>query len=171
MSETGACIARVDGTDSATVQRLFAQAVARWRAAGVRVVGLVEETRGVPGQICNAGTLRDVVSGRPYSIYLDVPPPDRSCHIDAKGAESAGAAVLDDIETCDVVVLSKFGKLEAGHGGLIGVFEAAISLGKPVLTTVSERHRAAWEAFAPDAAVLPPTVGALDAWWRAVRSA
>lgn len=171
MSDIGASIARVEGTDSATVQRLLAEAVARWRAAGVQVVGLIEETRGVSGQTCNAGMLRDVVTGRSYSIYLEIPPPDRSCHIEAKGAESAGAGILDGISTCDLVVLSKFGKLEAGHGGLIGAFEAAVSRRKPILTNVSEKHRAAWEAFAPAAAVLPADVVALDYWWRAVRSA
>lgn len=169
MSGTGACIARVEGADSATVQRLFAQAVALWRARGVRVAGLIEETHGLTGRTCNAGVLRDVVSGRPYSIYLEIPPPDRSCHIDAKGAESAGAAVLADIATCDLVVLSKFGKLEAGHAGLIGAFETAIAVNKPLLTTVSEKYRAAWDAFAPDATVLPPSVEALQAWWASAR--
>ena len=70
------------------------------------------------------------------------------------------------IQTGDLVVLSKFGKLEAMRSGLTGAFEAAIAAGKPVLTTVSEKHREAWRAFAPDATVLPADKTALQAWWR-----
>lgn len=171
MAETDAHIARVDGADSATVQDLFVEAIARWRSAGVQVAGLVEETHGLADRTCNAGILRDVVSGRSYSIYLEIPPRDRTCHIDAKGAEMAGAAVLEGIATCDVVVLSKFGKLEAGHAGLIGAFQTAVAARKPIITTVSEKHRAAWQAFAPHASVLPPTVDAIEHWWARARPA
>lgn len=166
MSRDNARIARVEGVDSARVQGLFAQAVDRWRDAGERVAGVIEETHGLAGRTCNAGVLRDVTSGERYSIFLEILPPGKACHIDATGAASAGAAVLSNIATCDLVVLSKFGKLEAGHAGLIGAFEAAVSLNKPLLTTVSEKHRAAWDAFAPQANVLPPSIDAILSWWR-----
>jgi len=156
--------AAVEGAESAIVQRLFSEAIARWRAAGVRVAGVVEKTHGLEGRTCSAGVLRDIVSGEPHSIFLETPPAGTSCHIDARGAESAGASVLAQIVACDVVVLSKFGKLEAGEGGLIGAFRAALDAGKPILTTVSDRHRAAWRAFAPNAVVLPPDGSAIDAW-------
>jgi len=157
-------IATVEGTDSATVQRLFCEAIARWRAGGLRVAGVVEETHGLEGRICTAGVLRDIVSGEPHSIFLEAPPAGKTCHVDAKGAETAGAGIAGQINTCDLVVLSKFGKLEAADGGLIGAFRAAAKAGKPILTTVAEKHRAAWRKFAPDAAVLPPEGRAIDAW-------
>jgi len=163
-------MATVEGTDSATVQRMFAQAIRRWRASGVRVAGLIEERHGLADRTCSAGSLRDIVTGRSYSIYLEILPPNAICHIDAKGAEEAGAAVLDEIATSDLVVLSKFGKLEAGHRGLIGAFEAAIGARKPILTTVAEKHREAWHTFAPGATVLPPSTAAIESWWASVRS-
>jgi len=157
-------IATVEGADSATVQRLFSEAIARWRAAGVRVAGVIEETHGLEGRICTAGVLRDIASGEPHSIFLETPPVGKTCHVDARGAETAGAGIVDQINACDVVVLSKFGKLEAGDGGLIGAFRAAADAGKPILTTVAEKHRAAWQTFAPNAAVLSPDGTAIDAW-------
>ncbi len=157
-------IATVEGTDSATVQRLFSEAIARWRAAGVRVAGVVEETHGLEGRVCTAGVLRDIASGAPHSIFLETLPAGKTCHIDAKGAENAGAGIVDQINACDVLVLSKFGKLEAGESGLFGAFRAAADAGKPILTTVAEKHRAAWRTFAPNSAVLPPDGGAIDAW-------
>jgi len=162
-------IAAVEGTDSATVQRLFSEAIARWRAAGIRVAGLIEETHGLEGRICTAGVLRDIASGEPHSIFLETLPAGKTCHVDAIGAETAGASIVDQIKVCDVVVLSKFGKLESGDGGLMGAFRAAADAGKPILTTVGEKHRAAWRAFAPNASVLPPDGHAIDAWCAKVR--
>jgi len=59
-------IAIVRGADSATVQTLFEEAVTRWRASDIQVVGLIEEQHGLPDRTCNAGMLRDIVSGEPY---------------------------------------------------------------------------------------------------------
>jgi hypothetical protein len=162
-------LAAVRGADSATIQALFEAMVARWRKEDVRVVGLIEETYGLTGRTCNAGILRDIVSGERHSIYLEIPPADSSCHIDAAGAASAGAALLGQIKTADLVVLSKFGKLEAAGGGLIGAFEAALDADKPVLTSVSDKHLEAWHDFAPKAATLRADTAALQDWWRAVR--
>ncbi len=75
--------------------------------------------------------------------------------------------MLDQLSASEVDVLSKFGKLEAARQGLAPVFEAALAAGKPVLTTVSEKHRDAWRAFAPDAAALAADGAAIGSWWRA----
>jgi nucleoside-triphosphatase THEP1 len=76
---------------------------------------------------------------------------------------------LEQLKDSDVIVLSKFGKLEAMHQGLASVFDAAVAAGKPVLTTVSEKQRDAWRTYAPDAATLPPDAHALQAWWQSVQ--
>lgn len=160
-------IARIVGTDSATAQRLFAEAVRRWRTIGVRVAGVIEETHGLTGRTCNAGVLRDVLTGERHSIFLEILPPGKICHIDASGAEQAGRSVLAGITDSDVVVLSKFGKLEAGGRGLIGAFEAAAAAGKPILTTVAEKHLEAWDTFAPESETIAPSVAAIERWWSA----
>jgi hypothetical protein len=169
MTGTANRIAAVEGASGAAVQRLFEEAVARWRGAGLRVVGVIEETHGLPDRTCSAGFLRDIGSGTRHSIFLERPPRDASCHIDAAGAQRAGAAVLAQIAASDLVVLSKFGKLEAAGGGLMAVFRAAVAAGKPVLTAVSSVHRDTWHAFAPQAAALAPTSAALEEWWTAGR--
>lgn len=151
--------------DSEPVQSLFATAIGGWRASGVKVVGLLAESHGIPGRACGAGVLRDIVSDRPYPIYFETPLQGTSCHLDPSGLEAACANLLDQIAASDLVVLSKFGKLEAERSGLVGAFEAAVEAGVPVLTSVSEKHRAAWEGFAPGAASLAPDLAAVDAWW------
>jgi hypothetical protein len=162
-------IAIVTGTDSAAVNAVFAAAVATWRKAGARVTGVVAEGSGLANSVCSAGFLRDVTSGQAFQIYLDESPADTSCHLDAAGVNAACAAIIRDIPGCDLVVLSKFGKLEAMRQGLAAAFLAAFSAGKPVLTTVSGKHRDAWRAFAPDAVSLPAEDAALQQWWRGLQ--
>lgn len=76
------------------MQALFDASVARWRRSGVRVAGVIEEPHGLPGRPCSAGFLRDIASGARYSIHLPMPPRRTSCHIDAAGAQRAGAALI-----------------------------------------------------------------------------
>jgi len=163
-------IAAVRGPDSASLQALFQYMVELWRASGVQVVGLIEKTHGLAGRTCNAGVLHDIASGRPYPIFREAVLRSDACHIDVAGAELASKAVLAQIGTCDLVILSKFGKLEAAKRGLIRAFEAAIALGKPVLTTVSDRHLQAWREFAPDASALEARPDALREWWTLIGS-
>lgn len=157
-------IAMVRGADSLAIQHLFSEVAADWRVIGQTVVGAIAEPHGLPDRACTAGILRDIVSGRAFSIYLETPPEDTSCHLDAIGVEEASAWVVSQIRTADIVILSKFGKLEATQRGLSSAFEAALAAGKPVLTTVSDTHRAEWQAFAPDAVELPADRTALGIW-------
>jgi hypothetical protein len=71
---------------------------------------------------------------------------------------------------CDLVLLNKFGKLEAANSGLADAFRAAIEADVPVLTSVSPAHEAAWVKFAtPLFITLLADPLEIDAWWQAVR--
>jgi nucleoside-triphosphatase THEP1 len=170
MTPAAGRIAAVVGADSATTQALLAAMVDDWRALGTKVVGVIGEPHGHFDRTCSAGILRDIVSGKPYQIHLEIPPNHTACDIDVAGVETACAAIVNDVLASDLVVLSKFGKLEAMQKGLAAAFEAAIGAGKPVLTTVADRHRNAWQAFAPDAIALPADEAAIQDWWRSVRT-
>jgi hypothetical protein len=159
-------IATVKGTDSATAQTLFAEAIAQWRREGVKVAAVLAETLSPTAGICSADYLRDLTSGVAYSIHLDEPPRDTSCHLDASGVDAACVALLPQLDSCDLVVLSKFGKLETMERGLFPAFEAARAAGLPILTTASAKHEDAWHRFAPDAVTLPANAEALQGWRR-----
>ncbi len=166
MTATLGPIGTVIGPDSFAIQALFTAKAAEWRAAGLKVVGLIGEAHALPDRTCTAGTLRDIVTGKSFSMYLETPPKDTSCHLDSEGVESACASLLGQIAASDVVVLSKFGKLEAQHGGLAAAFDAAFAAGKPVLTTVSGKHRDAWREFAPSAVTMAADKQAIQDWWQ-----
>lgn len=170
MTPAPARIACVVDAPGAAVQALFAEAVAGWRESGVKVVGVIAEAYGLPDRSCGAGFLRDIASGQPFAIYLQAPPDHTSCHLDAAGVDAACAAVRRQIPGSDLVVLSKFGKLEAVGSGLADAFHAAIAAGKPTLTSVSDRHRDAWQATMPGAISLPADRAAIRSWWRKART-
>jgi hypothetical protein len=108
--------------------------------------------------------LRNIESGARFAMYLDEPPAHTSCHLDENGIVDACASLLDRIAASDVVVLSKFGKVEAVGSGLFEAFESAIALGKPILTSVAPKHHYAWNRFAPHAALIGPDQAAIEDW-------
>lgn len=162
-------IAVVQGASSAVVQELFRSFAERWRPS-VRLAGVLAEDHGLPDRACTAGYLRSLVDGTRQPIFQDLGR-GSGCHLSGDGAAAAAAAVRGDISAgCDLVMLSKFGRLEADGGGLRDAFAAAIEAGVPVLTAVSPPYMARWQAFAtPLFTLLPPDAGQLDAWWRSVR--
>jgi len=165
-------IAVVQGVPSAEVQRLFQTLVERWRLT-THLAGVIAEDHGLADRACSAGFLRSLGSGERFPIFQDLGAGAEACHLAGDGAVTAAAAVRRDIAGgCDLVVLSKFGKLEAEGGGLRDAFGAAIEAEIPVLTSVSPKFAAAWESFAaPLSIVVPGDVDGIDAWWQAVRSA
>ncbi|MBN9071290.1 MAG: DUF2478 domain-containing protein [Rhizobiales bacterium] len=157
-----AAIANAGGPDA---QIVFTEAAATWRKLGLRVAGTIAVHADDEGP-CSAGFLLDIGSGERYAIRLDEAPAGTACHLDAAGMEEACAALLGQIPSADVVVLSKFGKLEAMRLGLWGAFSASLEAGKPLLTSVSPKHLAAWKAFAPEATWVDADPAAIEEWRR-----
>jgi len=158
-------IAVLEGQGALHPQALLAEVVARLRGEGVRVVGVLAEDSDAEGA-CSAGWLRDIASGTRFSIQLDAAPAGTTCHMDASGIESACDLLLPQLASADLVLLSKFGKLEAMKQGLWRAFTAAEHAGMPLLTTVSSRHADAWKAWAPAAARVAPDLPAIEEWFR-----
>jgi uncharacterized protein DUF2478 len=163
-------IAVVRGAPSAVVQVLLTDFVGRW-GSEIRIAGVLAEGHGLPDRACNAGYLRTVSGGERFAMFQDLGSGSTACHLEAAGVVEAAERVRDDIAAgCDLVVLSKFGKLEAAGGGLRNAFTAAIETGVPVLTSVSPAFDTPWrELVSPLYSVLAADAAALDDWWRAVR--
>src|SRR5580658_1727495 len=163
-------IAVVQGAPGATVQEIFRGLIDRWRPSA-RIAGVIAETHGLADRSCSAGFLQSIATAERFSVFQDLGPGSTECHLDGGGMLPAAEAVRRDIETgCDLVLLSKFGKLEAANSGLADAFAAAIEAHVPVLTSVSPAFEAAWAKFAaPLFVTLPADPVKIDAWWQAVR--
>jgi len=156
-------IAAIARSHDTNCQDILLDAVVAWRQSGVNVVGVLAEDNETAGE-CSAAFLRDIASERRFRVNLDVPPAGAICHLDPEGMDEAGQSLLAQIAAADIVVLSKFGKLETMKRGLWAAFAAAVAAHKPLLTTVSTKHRPQWSAFAPDAAWANGDLASLERW-------
>jgi nucleoside-triphosphatase THEP1 len=156
------------GDDGAGKQELLLQFVARRRFEGLRVAGVVEVPASAGSCACGAHDALDLATGARFALSQDLGPGSTACNLDPGGVALACAAAQRAIEFgADLVVLSKFGKLEAGHGGLCDAFGAAVAAERPVLTTLKPLMRPDWALFAgPLSDELPPSLDAVEIWWR-----
>jgi hypothetical protein len=161
-------IAVVQGAESEAIQQLFTDLLrAPWRPA--RIAGVIEVVGHEPGS-CGLEVLRSIADGRDFSLFQDLGAGATGCTIDPSGVAEACAAVCQDIAAgCDLVVLSKFAKLEAENGsGLMAAFVAALEAGVPILTAVSPARQERWDAFAaPYYETLAAELGEIAEWWDA----
>ncbi|MDB5723803.1 MAG: hypothetical protein JWQ16_557 [Novosphingobium sp.] len=161
-------IAVVQGADSVMIQQLFAEVLnAPWRP--LRIAGVIELASDDPG-VCGLERLHNIGDGRRFALFQDLGSGSTACAVDPGGVADACAAVCQDIAAgCDLVVLSKFGKLEAENGsGLLAAFVAALEAGVPVVTSVSPNRLAQWDVFAaPYYETIAPGLDAIAAWWMA----
>lgn len=155
-------IAVVRGAPTPQVQALFAAFVAGL-GPQVRVAGVVED-----GPSPRHAQLRSLTDGRRFEVFQALGRGSSACSVDAGGIVTACEAVCGDIAAgCDLVVLSKFGRLEAERSGLSDAFAAGLAAQVPILTSVAPKFDPAWSAFAdPLFVTLPPQLAAIEAWWR-----
>lgn len=161
-------IAVVQGAEGAAIQQLFGEILrAPWRP--LRIAGVLE----LPGDdpsACGLERLHNIGDGRRFALFQDLGSGSTACAVDPGGVAQACAAVCRDIAAgCDLVVLSKFGKLEAENGsGLLAAFVAALEAGIPVLTAVSPGRLPQWQAFAaPYYEMIGPGLAEIARWWAA----
>jgi hypothetical protein len=161
-------IAAVSGGANASNQALLARFVQMRKAEGLRVAGLVEWAEPGEGGACGRLSLVDIATDRRIAISQNLGSGSTACNLDPRGVAEACAAAQRAIdEGADLVVLSKFGKLEAARGGLCDAFAAAIFAELPIVTAVNPALRGDWALFAgslsQDVAATPE---ALEDWWR-----
>lgn len=164
-------IAVVQGEKGSDIQQLFRDFVERWRGT-CRIVGVTEESRPDIVRACGPGSLRSITDDRTYSLFQDLGPHAQGCALDPGGVVDASQAIEQEIaQGCELVLLSKFGKLEAeGRSGLVPAYGVALDAQVPVLTSVSWKYVDAWESFAsPLFMRIEARAEAIDQWWIAIR--
>lgn len=144
---------------------MLSSLASRWTASGLRVAGLVEITHHGVRKANGGSTLRSVHSNEHFELYQDLGPLSTACCLNPTGVANACQAILSRLEACDIVVLSKFGKLEAERGGLFQAFVVAAMQGKPVLTSVAPTFQSAYLSFVGSlGAIVSPDETYLNAW-------
>jgi hypothetical protein len=160
-------IAALRGGSREVIQSTLAEFAALGLRRGLRVAGMIEEVTDCSRGDCRSLALRDLTTGDLISISQDLGKGSEACNLDPAGLAAACAAVERAIEGgADFVILSKFGKLEVAHSGLLDAFRAAIIADLPIVTAVAPSHAEAWTDFAGALfTYVEPDMSRLDAWW------
>ncbi|HWJ72007.1 MAG TPA: DUF2478 domain-containing protein [Kaistia sp.] len=120
---------------------------------GHRLAGLVQQSVPRPGRRKCDMVLRDLATGTVHRISEDRGAEARGCSLDTDLLHRACAAAETGLSArTALLVLCKFGKVEAAGGGVRGLLAAALELGVPVLIGVPSINRQPFEDFAGDLA-------------------
>lgn len=160
-------IAAIHSASSPQMQHTLFAFAQHLRNQGFRVAGVVETSPCDGESRCKNMSVQDLTSGRTYPITQKLGAGSEACNLDPGGLALACGLVEDAIQSgVDVVVLSKFGKLEAARSGLCDAFRAAMVADIPVITAVSPPLSQEWDRFAGDLSkFVEAHVDALSAWW------
>ena len=157
-------IVAVQGGARNLIQALLSQLAVSWRDRGLRIAGVVEEFTYENAR--ETVVLRDLKSGASFPLHQDLGSGSTSCSLNSAGLAAACLSVETAIEQgCDFVIISKFGKMEASGGGLVGAFHAAIAADRPIVTSVSYSLTEAWSGFAnPLTMFVEPDYDPIETW-------
>ena len=154
----------LDSLTNSVLSRVAEQATAE----GIRLAGTVQPVSDNPSQVKCDIALRLLPDGPVRNISLDLGPGATACRLDAGALEEAVIVVHDRLPGAQALIVNKFGKQEAAGRGLVEAIGWACDAGLPVLVGVSPEWRAAFLAFADDAALpLPPDADQAMHWLRA----
>lgn len=147
------------------VDELLAAFAARQRQRGVRVRGLVQDTRQLGGGR-KSMELIDLATGHRFAISQDLGRESSSCCLDPTGIAAAAPVLRRAAEQgAELVVVNRFGALEAEHGGFADELLALMADDIPLVTAVAERQLESWLVFSERrGALLAPSLDALESW-------
>jgi len=132
---------------------------------GLRVCGTVQvNTERAKSHACDMD-IQVLPDGPLLRISQALGAGSRGCRLDPAALETAVQAVSDRLEGADILILNKFGKMEAEGRGFRAVMADAVALGIPILTGLNGLNEAAFARFAGGyAQALAPEMGALCHW-------
>jgi hypothetical protein len=137
---------------------------------GVRVAGLVQGALGDARRrdLC----VRDLATGETLPIMQDLGAEASVCAVDPAAIAEAARLLQRAVATRpDLLVVNRFGRLEAEGGGMLAEIAGAFADRIALLVCLPVRYRDAWNAFAGGLdSQLPPNREAIEAWWAMVEA-
>lgn len=158
--------------DSSPAQAALDACIRRLSGQGCRLLGLnnAEYTR-ADGSTDKC--IRSLDGRRTYIIFQDLGTGSASCRLNpAMLAEAAGELQQAKAMRPDLVVINRFGVVEAAGSGLIQEFADIAAEGLPVITLLNRKYLPQWQEFTGGMAeLLPPDDAAVENWWKRVSGA
>ncbi|MGO9359600.1 MAG: DUF2478 domain-containing protein [Xanthobacteraceae bacterium] len=144
----------------------FARLVDSARAQGLKLAGVLQQLASEDADHRCDVVLEDLASGHRTPLFENRGRGARGCRLDEAALAEATARIEGSLESKpDLLVLSKFGKVECDGGGLRDLIAEAIDRDIPVIIGVPERNLEAWRQFAGEFAVeLSEDAGVVERW-------
>jgi hypothetical protein len=146
-------IAAVVYADGLYPDAAIAEAIEPLREQGIALAGAIQVDR-PGGHPCDM-ILQDLAGGERFAIAEDRGKQARGCRLDVGILTEMAEAVESSLhaDAPRLLVVNKFGKIEADGGGLRDAIAEAVGLGIPVLVGVPARNLDRWRCFAGALAV------------------
>ncbi|SIN76505.1 DUF2478 domain-containing protein [Vannielia litorea] len=134
---------------------------------GLRLCGTVRAAAPAPaGHPCDMD-LRILPDGPDYRISQSLGPGARGCRLDSGVIEAIASDVETRLDRTDLLIVNKFGKLEAQGRGLCPAMTQALDADIPVLVGVNAMNLDDFLEFSDGMATsLPPSLDTLRTWAR-----
>ena len=139
---------------------------------GYVVRGLIQRNDPAASSDCAcAMKLVDVGNRQEFKISQDLGQHSEGCRVDTSQLAEASVVLRQALsDKADLVVINKFGKLEAEGRGLADELLTVMASGTPMVTTVEFTLLDRWRDFSGGLAhELAPTCGGLMRWWDDVK--
>jgi Protein of unknown function (DUF2478) len=148
------------------IDALFAGLREVLAARGFRVGGLLQEPCG------ESIFVTHIDSGKRIDLMQDLGACAEGCRLDTSAlAEAAGLLAQSLAAAPDLLLVSRFGRVEMEGGGLLNEIGAAFLAEIPTLIGVETRRAPGWRDFSGDCAeTLPCSLDAALEWWEALAS-
>ncbi|WP_050631727.1 DUF2478 domain-containing protein [Bradyrhizobium viridifuturi] len=134
--------------DEAYPQLTFEGLVTECRKRGLRIAGVLQHSICPDlSRHCNVA-LEELTTGLRTNLFEDRGPGASGCRLDAAALAEVNAQVARSLDTAsELLILNKFGKVEAEGRGLLDLVAIAVDRGVPVIIGVPVRNLDAWRRF------------------------
>lgn len=144
----GPALVAIVYANEAYPQSTFEAIVAHCRGQGLRAAGVLQHP------VCSdaAGhcdvALEELTTGRRTDLFENRGPGAQGCRLDVAALAEVNAQVARSLDAApQLLILNKFGKVEAEGRGLLDLIAIAIDRGIPVVIGVPIRNLEAWRNF------------------------
>lgn len=162
-------IAAIVYADGVYPDQPIARAIAPLRERGIRLAGAIQlDPADRPGRHPCDLLLENLATGEVTPIAEERGKTARGCRLDIGVLTEIADAVTSSLHdgTPQLLIVNKFGKVEADGGGMREAIAEAVALGIPALVGVPARNLDSWRAFAKGFSVeVPADADAIEAWF------
>jgi hypothetical protein len=135
-------------SDGLAADRFISDLGYRIRDAGIAVAGIVQHNKFFRDRTKCDMEVEELASGIVLQVSEDRGKEARGCRLDRGALSEAAALISTSLKNePELVILNKFGKLEAEGRGLRDTLSDAVQLGLPIVVGVPYRNIEQWRVF------------------------